>query len=236
MILSHDEQRKKWDKEHAEPYALKQMDARKVSSSIPPFFKFLRSQKLSKLSGIEMGCGKGRNVIWCAGQPEVTKMTGFDFSSVAIEEAEKRAHEAGVSEKTRFSVMDATMRWKFADASFDFGMDCTASVDIESLEGRRFAVSEMRRVLKPGGYLLVYAMSTEDEYHKEMMQHSAAEEKHAFYHPDTGKFEKVFDESELDEMYANFELVEARRMNKKSVFFGKEYASNMHWRLYRRPL
>jgi len=235
MMLSHEEQRELWEKEHTEPYVLKQMDARKESSSLPPFFEFLRSQKLTELSGIEMGCGKGRNSIWCAQQSEVATMTGFDFSSVAIEEAKRRAEEARVSAKTRFLVMDATTRWEFPDASFDFGLDCTASTDIESPEGRAYASSEMRRVLKPGGHFLVYVMSTDDEYHKEMIARSPAEEKYAFYHPDTGKFEKVFDESELDDMYTNFELVEARRMNKKSVFFGKEYASKMHWRVYRKP-
>ena len=234
MTFSHDDQRKKWDKEHAEPFALKQMDARKVSSSIPPFFEFLRLKKLANLAGLEMGCGKGRNVIWCAEQPEVSTVTGFDFSSVAIEEAKRRAEEAGVSEKSEFLVMDATVQWKFEDDSFDFGMDCTASPDIETPEGRRFAVSEMRRVLKLGGHFLVYVMSTDDEYHKEMVQRSPAEEKNAFYHPETGKFEKVFDEAELDAMYADFELVEARRIDKKSVFFGKEYASKMHWRVYQK--
>ena len=234
MKITHDEQRKKWDKEHAEPYALKQMDARKASSSILPFFDFLRAQHLSNLTGLEMGCGKGRNVIWCAEQPEVLHMTGFDFSSVAIEEAKRRAEKADVSVKTRFIIMDATKRWEFTDDSFDFGMDCTASPDIEDSVGRLFAVSEMRRVLKPGGYFLVYVMSTDDEYHKEMMQRSPAEEKNAFYHPDTGKFEKVFDEAELDEMYADFKLLEARRIDKKSVFFRKEYASKMHWRVYQK--
>ncbi len=234
MILSHDEQRKKWDKEHAEPYALKQMDARKVSSSIPPFFEFLRSKNLSSLNGLEMGCGKGRNVIWCAEQLEVSVMTGFDFSSVAVEEAKKRAREAGISEKTEFLVMDATQKWRFSDGMFDFGLDCTASPDIESFTGRRFAVSEMQRVLKPDGYFLMYVMSTDDEYHKEMIRRSPAEEKNAFYHPDTGKFEKVFDEAELDEMYVDLELIEARRIEKRSVFFGKEYGNRMHWRVYQK--
>ena len=235
MIISHDDQRKKWDKEHATPYALKQMNARKVSDSVLSFFEFLRRQHLSQLNGLEMGCGKGRNVTWCARQPEVSKMTGFDFSSVAIEEAKKRAEESRVSTKTDFLVMDATEPWKFPDRSFDFGIDCAASVDIESSVGRRFAISEMRRVLKPGGYFLVYVMSTDDEYHKQMIQRSPAEEKHAFYHPDTGKFEKVFDDEELDGIYADFKLIEARRIDKKVVFFSEEYASKMHWRVYQKP-
>ena len=43
-------------------------------------------------------------------------------------------------------------------------------ITIESKEGRKFAVSEMKRVVKPNGYILVYVMSTYDEFHKEMIK------------------------------------------------------------------
>lgn len=234
MTISHESQKEKWEREHKVPYALKQMDARSVSSSIPPFFEILRSEHLSGLLGLEMGCGKGRNTLWCASQPEVKQMTGFDFAKVAIAVAQERATEAGLSSKAQFFVMDATKRWHFDDASFDFGLDCTASTDIEDPMLRQFAVSEMWRTLKSGGLVLVYVMSTDDEYHRLMIEQSPAEEKNAFYHPDTGKFEKVFDEGELRELYRDFELVESRRIDKTTSFFGKEYSCKLFWRIYRK--
>ena len=235
MTISHKVQRGKWEREHAKPFALKQMNAKKVSGSIPPFFEFLRAKQHPVSLGLEMGCGKGRNVIWCAQQVGVEKITGFDFSETAIGVAKKRAEEAGVTDKTDFVVMDATRKWIFDDASFDFGIDCTASTDIESPTLRSFAISEMWRVLKPGGFLLVYVMSTDDEYHRLMIERSPAEEKNAFYHPDTGKFEKVFEDGELAEMYARFDRIETRRIEKKSEFFGKKYNSKMFWIVFRKP-
>ena len=232
--ITHEEQKNKWNEEHANPFVLKMMDARKGSSSLQPFVEFLEKEGKSNLVGVEMGCGKGRNVIWLAQQSLFSKVYGFDFSEIGIEKSKQRAEEAGVSRKVQFDVMDATIPWRYETDFFDFGIDCTASTDIENLEGRKASVAEMRRVLKPGGYFLVYVMSTEDEYHKTIIAQSPAEEPNAFIHPETGKFEKVFSEQELDELYRDFELIEAKRINKSSEFFGKSYASFMHWRVYRK--
>lgn len=234
MKITHQEQKEKWEQEHAHPFALKQIDAQKPSSSLVPFAAFLKQEDLNNLIGLEMGCGKGRNAIWLAQEPYIAKVHGFDFSEHAITEAKQRSIKAGVSGKIQFDVMDATETWGYPSDFFDFGIDCTASTDIESPSGRLNAVSEMRRVLKPGGYLLVYVMSTDDEYHKMMIEKSPAEEKNAFYHPDTGKFEKVFSDKELDTMYAQFKLVERRRIEKTAEFFGKQYYCKLHWRVYQK--
>ncbi len=236
MPISHEEQREKWNKEHARPHVLVQMDKREPSSSILLFINFLKKQSLETARGVEMGCGKGRNVIALAKEDFVSRMYGFDFSDIAVAEAKKRAAEEGVTRKTDFRVMDATKPWDFPSGSFDFGIDCAVSTDIESERGRAFSASEMLRVLKPGGYFLVYVMSTDDEYHRLMRQESPAEEMHAFYHPETGKFEKVFTEGELDALHAKFRIVEKRRIPKQSRFFWISYATKMHWRIYQKPL
>ena len=234
MPVTHNEQKEQWEKEHRRPYALKQMDAKTPSSSLVPFVAFLKGQGKKNLVGLEMGCGKGRNAIWLAQQPLVKRMFGFDFSKVAIAEARKRAAEVRLSQKISFEVMDATEPWKYKDDSFDFGIDCTASVDIETAQGRQFAVDQMLGVLKPGGYFLVYVMSTDDEYHKMMIEKSPADEPHAFLHPKTGKFEKVFSEEELAAVYEKFKLIEVRRIEKTAEFFGKSYHCKLHWRVYQK--
>lgn len=228
--ISHEEQQKLWDEEHKKPYVLKQMDSDDASSGVRKFFDFLKDKNVQ--SGLEMGCGKGRNVTWLAKRG--VAMHGFDFSPAAIEEAKKRSEEIGVSDKTSFLVQDATKRWAYEDNTFDFGVDCFASTDIESSEGRTFAISEMRRVLKPGGYLLAYLLSTEDEFHKEMINESPAGERNAFLHPTTGKFEKVYDEQDIQETYKDFIVVQSERISKTTEFFDKEYACNHHWIIFQK--
>lgn len=223
MTITHEEQRKNWNKEHQTPLALKQMDAKKGSSGLVPFLEFLKKNNIENVVGLEMCCGKGRNVMWLAMQFEIQKMYGFDFSDVAMEEAKKRVREEGLEAKTQFDVMDATETWNYDSDFFDFGIDCFGSTDIEDPVKRQFAVDEMYKVIKPGGYFLTYVMSTDDEYHKLMIEKSPAGEPGAFIQPDAGKFEKVFLEQELDTMYKKYTLVEARRIEKTAEFFGKAY-------------
>jgi len=234
MPITHQQQKEKWNKEHETPFALKQMDARKLSSGIKPFLKFLEEQKRRGLIGLEMGCGKGRNVIGLAHQEMVSKIYGFDFSEVAIKEANNRGRENNISDKVKFNVMDATESWKYPDNFFDFGIDCFASTDIEEPKRRQFAVHEMYRVLKPGGYFLVYVMSTDDEFHKKMIKEYPAEEENAFYNSGNGKFEKVFSGEELNTMYKNFTLIKSRRIEKTAEFFGDSYYCKHHWRIYKK--
>ncbi len=230
-MITHTEQQKIWDEEHNKPNVLLQMDSSEASSGVVQFWNFLKEKGLSNPKGLEMGCGKGRNVIWLAKQG--VDAYGFDFSPAAIEEAQRRTKKENVN--AHFDVMDATTPWKYESDSFDFAIDCFASTDIESSEGRAFAQKEFLRVLKPGGYLLAYLMSTDDEFHKEMVAKSPAEEKNAFYHP-TGKFEKIFDEHEVAEMYKNFTLIEKKRIEKTAVFKGKGYACKHFWLIMQKPL
>ena len=223
-MISHGKQQALWDEEHKNPSILRQMDSRDVSSGVEKFWQFLEETGVPRTRGLEMGCGKGRNVIGLAKLG--AEMHGFDFSPSAIEEAKKRADEAGVH--AQFVVQDAMRPWGYQSNSFDFAIDCFASTDIESPEGRVFAVSEFRRVLKPGGHLLAYLLSTDDEFHKEMIVKSPADEKSAFFHGN-GKFEKVFDETELREMYKEFELSRMERLEKTTMFNGKSYACKHFW-------
>src|SRR3989344_5032019 len=109
--MRHEEQRELWDKEHQTPTALKAMDSKEPSNSVKKFWDFLIARNAPHVRGIEMGCGKGRNVIWLAEQG--VNMYGFDFSSVAIDEAKNRA--AGVSHAS-FQTTDATKAWPYESA------------------------------------------------------------------------------------------------------------------------
>jgi SAM-dependent methyltransferase len=231
-MISHEEQQRIWDEEHAAPVVLKQMDSDEVSSSVVAFFKFLSESDSACATGIEMGCGKGRNTIWLARHG--VSMCGFDFSENAITEAVRRADEAGVAAKTSFLVQDATKPWRYDPEQFDFGIDCFASTDIESEGGRIFAIAEMHRALKPGGYLMAYLLSPEDEFHKEMIAKYPAHERGAFIHP-TGKFEKTFDDEEIAQLFKDFEVVRHERWQKTTEFSGKKYACTHHWLVFQKP-
>jgi ubiquinone/menaquinone biosynthesis C-methylase UbiE len=209
------------------------MDSNEASSGVLSFWDWLKSKgQIKNLRGVEMGCGKGRNSIWLAKQG--ANMTAFDFSSIAIDEAQKRAVVASVENNIQFVVQDATKIWPFENGSFDFAIDCFASTDIESIDGRSFARDEFLRVLKPGGYLLVYTLSIDDEFHKEMLEKSPAHEKNTFLHPASGKFEKIFDRAELMDFYKKWKLIEEKRVAKVAKFFGKNYNCKHFWVIFQK--
>lgn len=223
---AHAAQKRAWDAEHSSPHILHPMDSHEPSSGVQLFGSWLNKQFGSlQLQGLEMGCGKGRNTIWLAKQG--TQMCAFDFSSVAIEEARRRGRVANVH-GPEFTIHDATTRSPYPDCTFDFVLDCFASTDIESARGRAFARDEIFRVLRPGGVLLLYTLSTEDEFHSEMLARHPAEEPNSFRHPSNGKFEKVFDRKELLDLFPG-RVLEERRIEKPVTFFGKSYRCKHFW-------
>lgn len=231
--ILHEQQQRIWDEEHKCPEVLLQMNSCNPSFGIKKFWDWLQAQKISKpLYGLEMCCGKGRNVIWLAQQNIC--MTGFDFSSNAITEARKRSATCETDINTNFFVQDATLTWALPANAFDFVLDCFATTDIESQEGREKAVAEMIRVLKPGGFICVYVMSEEDTYHKDMIAQFPAHEPYSFFHPKTKKFEKVFTHGELIGLYDGVELIVEERVPKNAVFYDKEYFCNHYWMVFKK--
>lgn len=227
-ISLHSLQQQIWEQEHKDPLVLPQMAKKEASRSIEMFWSWLNKNGLQgKKKGIEMGSGKGRNCLWLS-EREISMM-GFDFSQHAIKEAKKRAREKKLESTSKFVVHDATKKWPWKTSTFDIGIDCFASTDIESSAGREFARNEMRRVLKKEGYLMVYTLSTDDEFHKAMIKKHPGPQKNSFLHPQTKKFEKVMDETELRDWYSDWKIVEWRRIEKDDVFLGKKYHCRHFW-------
>jgi SAM-dependent methyltransferase len=90
---------------------------------------------------LDAGCGSGRNMVELARRGEVT---GVEISPASVELARARH----VGEVVEGSVMEMP----FADASFDLAVCLDV---IEHLPDDRGALRELRRVLAPGGALLV---------------------------------------------------------------------------------
>jgi cyclopropane fatty-acyl-phospholipid synthase-like methyltransferase len=103
-------------------------------------------------NSLELGCGLGRFSSFMAEQG--IKATGVDFSSTAIEKAQKRI--AGKKQKPTLLVGDVTnlgMITEKFDVSFDIG--CFHCLNEE---GQKKYVEEVYRLLKPGAIHLLWAL------------------------------------------------------------------------------
>lgn len=235
QTITHDEQQERWEKEHQKPTVLLQMDSNDVSSAVIKFVDWLKQNGIAPggLRGMEICCGKGRNVIGLAIKGIVA--TGLDFSPAAIEEAKQRAEQAGVADKADFIVHDVIKPFTIQPNSLDFAIDCFGSTDIESIKGRKAALNNIIQVLKPGGYLMVYLLSTDDEFPKEMIEKNPGPDAGSFIHPVNGKYEKAFTEDEVKHFYSTLNLITLeRRVPKKAAFFGKEYNCNHIWAVFQK--
>lgn len=100
---------------------------------------------------LDIGCGKGRNAIYCTSKGYHT--TGVDFSEKAIDDARIRTRQMGYT--IEFNVADLSKDWPFGNEQFDIVLDCDVSAYIPD-EGRIMTRSEGARVLRKGGFYLFY--------------------------------------------------------------------------------
>jgi ubiquinone/menaquinone biosynthesis C-methylase UbiE len=113
----------------------------------------------ARLAGLEAGadvldcpCGYGRHSIPLARAGY--HVVGADRSPVLLEEARRRAGEGDWPKWVEADHRELP----FADASFDCAMNLFSSLGYRGEEGDRRTLSELRRVLRPGGALVVETM------------------------------------------------------------------------------
>lgn len=94
---------------------------------------------------LDAGCGSGP--LSAALREEGALVTGFDVSAAMIDLARER-----LGDDADLRVADLTERLPFADAEFD---DVVASLVLHYLEDWAGPLTELRRVLKPGGRLIL---------------------------------------------------------------------------------
>jgi len=96
---------------------------------------------------LDFACGNGENGVYAAQKGAIC--TGIDISPEGVDNSNKNAADAGVSDHCKFEVMDGE-NMTFADNSFDLAVEYGAlhHVDLDA------ALSELARVLKPEGKMM----------------------------------------------------------------------------------
>lgn len=220
------QQQQIWQNEHDEakqlPSEMKKSSTVKPSGYVEQFADFLKQNSIvPPAKAIDIGAGKGRNAIYLAKLGFA--VTAIDYIKSAIDHIQNIAEELDLRKSVHGICTPADAPWPFPDNYFDVAVDCFASIDIETKQGREIYRGELLRTLKQGGYALVVVVSTEDEIESELLRESPGQEKNSTTWPQSGKFQKDYDEPELREFYSNFEILELRKIQKPAHKLGRDF-------------
>ena len=144
---------------------------------------------------LDLGCGNGKTSSTLVDNG--FNVTGVDFSQRAVEMCRDM-----LPDRTRFEVVDIR-DLPFDDCSFDY---ITAVHVLENLDdpGLVEAVSEIRRVLRPGGYVFCRLFTPDD-------MRSGSRSK--------GDFEYTFHtRGRLEELFGGFEVVSSELVEERTRF------------------
>ncbi|MDZ4278131.1 MAG: methyltransferase domain-containing protein [Dehalococcoidia bacterium] len=107
---------------------------------------------------VDLGCGLGGPALWVAAETGC-RLTGIDFSPVAVAQATARADELGLSDRARFIV------GTFADTGLASGSaDGVMSEDaLQYAPDKLASLREAARILRPSGRLVFTAFELDRE-------------------------------------------------------------------------
>ncbi len=212
-------------------------DSKLITQSVQPqkdFFRFLEWVKKNKnmeldsgITVLDLGCGVGRNGYYIAEKYNAV-VHGWDFSEAAIKKGNKLFHHENLHLEKR----DMTHDFPLDDNSVDLILDITASNAL-SESGRQKYLSEVNRVLRPGGYMYVRTLAKEgDKNARGLIKNFPGTEHDTYNHPELGVTERVFSGPDFKQIYEKYFRV--IRMLRKSGYqrFGKQNYKRNYWNVY----
>ncbi len=209
-------------------------------SDVREFAKWLRRKQKIEMADfivLDLGCGNGKNLNYVV--EEFAKSgIGYDISSAAVSHAVKDARVRDLTQSVHYEVRSIGEAYSVADASIDLVLDVTSSNSLNEKE-RAIYLSEVSRVLKPGGYFFVRALCKDgDTNAKNLIKESPGSEYDTYILPDVGVIERVFSKEDFTATYdrsqgGSFELLSLEKTSGYQKWGSQSYKRN-YWVAYLR--
>lgn len=169
---------------------------------------------------LDLGSGTGRNALYFA--KEGAQVVGLEFAPTALALARAYAEECKIP--IDYRLQSIAEPYPIQDASIDIALDVTSSNSLSDAE-RGAYLHELARVMKPGGFLFLRALSLEGDVHaKELIRRSPGPDPDTYVHPDLNLVEKTFTRETLFAAYEPvFQICEAKRTQHYVTVAGRTY-------------
>jgi ubiquinone/menaquinone biosynthesis C-methylase UbiE len=208
-----------WEKEYRNPILVTKHD--KPQADALRFFKFVRKNLGSweSLKVIDLGSGTGRNANYLAEQG--SEVVGIEISETATKLARVRSSESNMA--PQYFIQSMGQSWPLRDSSIDVALDVISSNSLTEAE-RIVYLSELKRVLKPGGLVFIKALTKDgDKNTQNLLQKFSGLEYDTYTMPSLGLTERVFSESDFRELYSDFDVLKLEKKSSKVPFNGQVY-------------
>lgn len=153
------EQRTQWDKSFSQETAFFGEDPSSFAQKSLALFR--RGEVHSVL---ELGCGQGRDTFLFASHD--LQVTALDYSDIAVTTIREKAATSGLSSQITSLHHDVSQPLPFPDASFDACYSHMLLCMELSLTEIAFILSEIHRVLRPGGLVTYSVRSNYDKHYR----------------------------------------------------------------------
>ena len=220
-----------WEQEYQNPKLLI-TENEKPHAELVKFLKWLRKEKgVKDLAGwrvLDLGSGTGRNANFLA--EKGCDVVGFEYSPTALKLAEQRAQENNL--KIDYQLRDIGAEYPLPDNSVDLVLDITSSNSLDG-EGRQIYLSEIKRVLKPGGYVLVRLLAKDgDKNAKWLLTNHPGTEADTYILPEVGLIERVFSRDDFNKFYGRVGAIEQLALVPHYTRLAGRIFKRNHWVAY----
>lgn len=217
-----------WENEYRNPLLV--TNSNEPQLDFKQFVKWLRkSQKreLENLRVLDLGCGTGKNSIFLAERGCI--VTGIELSETAVRIATERVKNVDFT--IELIQGDIGTKWPLQNNSFDLLLDVVSSNSLSENE-REICMGESLRVLQPGGYMFVKALSLDgDKNARKLLEKFPGKEKDTYVMPKIGITERVWSREDIESLYKDFKILRIERKSSYTIFDGKPF-KRFFWLLY----
>jgi SAM-dependent methyltransferase len=218
-----------WESEYRNPKLVTKNDGPQADTL--RFLKFLKKEEKYKVEDrniLDLGCGTGRNSNYLADLGN--SVIGIEISKSAIMIAKSRAEEMKV--KVDYRIGDIGLPYDIAGESIDIILDITSSNSLDE-KGREVYLSEMKRVLRRGGYIFVRALCKDGNKNvKNLLKTSPGKEYDTYILKDIGLTERVFSREDFTKLYGqHFKVISLTKKTSYTTFNNRIYKRD-YWLAY----